>query len=590
MDLIPFTQRNTNDLAAQRRAIEYNQALRIHSTTMTCTKVLMPSRSHAFLAVAVAAAFLALAGGSASLGVTLAQSAPPSKHPAAAARAKVRPDVAVFRSRADAALLDANAQKALWGVLVTDRDTGENLYELNPERFFTPASNAKIFTSALALAELGPEYRFHTTLESPGVLDADGRLSGDLIFVGRGDPDLSNRKFPYAGKSERDGPVEKILAEMADAAVTRGLKEVDGDIVGDDSYFPYDPYPAGWSVGDLFFTFGAPVSAISFNDNSFRVVVQPGARAGDPAVIAVEPEAALDCFTGEITSGPGDTAPDFEVVRQPGTNFILVRGRIPVGHAAINLDFAITDPAETAARALKQLLEARGVRITGGVRVMHAPPPDTSDAGDLPPAAVEHSANSLVLAQHDSQPLIESVRLMNKISQNLHAEILLRSVAREKSGIGATGAALKIEQDFLSAAGVADGDVVLSDGSGLSRDDLVTPTAVVALLRYVARQPWGQDYVSTLPIAGVDGTLEGRMKSTPASGLIQAKTGGLEHVHAMAGYATTLHGEHLVFSIFGNNDAAHGHDATQVIDAICVAMVETLAAPADTPAHHKKKK
>jgi serine-type D-Ala-D-Ala carboxypeptidase/endopeptidase (penicillin-binding protein 4) len=523
-----------------------------------------------------------------------AQMAPPTKkdpaagsHAPATAHRKTRPDVAAFRARVEAALQEAQVQKALWGVLVADRDTGETLYELNSEKFFTPASNAKIFTSALALAELGPAYQFHTTLESAAPIGEDGRVSGDLIFVGRGDPDISNRIFPYAGKIERDGPVEKILAELADAAVAKGLKEVDGDIVGDDSYFPYDPYPAGWSIGDLFFTYGAPVSAIAFNDNSVRIAVQPGARAGDPPAILFEPEAALGGVTCEITTGPADGKPDFAVVRQPGTNFILLRGMIPVGHPSMDLDLAITEPAEAAARALKQLLEVRGVRVIGGVRVRHAPPPDTSDAGDLPPAAVASIANPFVLAQHDSQPLLESIRVMNKISQNLHAELLLRTVAREKTGIGATNAGIKIEQDFLKAAGVADGDVVLSDGSGLSRDDLVTPRAVVALLRYAARQPWGEDYLSTLPIAGVDGTLENRMKSTPASGLIQAKTGGLEHVHALSGYATTLRGEHVVFSIFGNNDAAHGRDATAAIDAIGVAMVETLGAP---PASHPRKK
>lgn len=541
------------------------------------------------------AALLLLAFAIAAASPAVAQMAVPSRNALAvgsrapsASRPKSRADIAVFRARVEGALLEAHAQKALWGVLVADRDTGETLYDLNSGKFFTPASNAKIFTSALALAELGTAYRFHTTLESAATIGSDGRLVGDLIFVGRGDPDISNRKFPYVGKAERDGPVEKILADLVDEAVAKGLKEVDGDIVGDDSYFPYDPYPAGWSIGDLFFTFGAPVSAISFNDNSLRVAVQPGARAGDPPTILVEPEAARDSVTCEITTGPANAKPDFAVVRQPGTNFILLRGTIPVGHPAMNLDLAITEPAETTARALKQLLEARGVRVMGGVRVMHAPPPDTSDAGDLPPASVIPIANPFVLAEHDSQPLLESIRLMNKISQNLHAELLLRTVAQEKTGIGATDAGIKIEQDFLKAAGVAEGDVVLSDGSGLSRDDLVTPNAVVTLLRYVARQPWGEDYLSTLPIAGVDGTLENRMKSTPASGLIQAKTGGLEHVHALSGYATTLRGEHLVFSIFGNNDAAHGRDAAETIDQIGVAMVETLGAP--PPAHSKKKK
>ncbi len=538
---------------------------------------------------------MAIAAG--QLGILLAQTssspsnellasslAPAAHHP------KIRADVAAFQARVEAALSEAHAQRALWGILVADRETGETLYDLNGDHFFAPASNAKIFTSALSLATLGPDHRFRTTLESSGTLGDDGRLAGNLILVGRGDPDLSNRKFPYEGKAERNGPTEKILAEMADAAVAKGLKEVDGDIVGDDSYFPFDPYPAGWAVGDLFFTFGAPVSAVAFNDNSISIEVQPAARAGDPATITVEPAASQDSFSHEITTGPADGKPDFAVVGEPGPKFILLRGTIPAGHAPINLDLAMTDPAESVARTLKQLLEARGVHITGATRVEHAPPPDTSDAGDLPPAPTPleatRAASSLVLAEHLSPPLLESIRLMNKISQNLHAELLLRAVAREKAGISTTGAGLKAEQEFLRAAGVADGDVVLSDGSGLARDDLVTPRAVVALLRYAARQPWGEAYLSTLPIAGVDGTLENRMKSSPASGLIQAKTGSLEHVRAISGYATTLRGEHLVFTIFGNNNPEHGHDATDTLDAISIAMVETLG----PPPHAKKKK
>jgi serine-type D-Ala-D-Ala carboxypeptidase/endopeptidase (penicillin-binding protein 4) len=498
-----------------------------------------------------------------------------------AGRTKTRADVARFQARVDAALSDAHAQKALWGVLVEDRDTGEVLYELHADRFFAPASNAKLFVSSLALATLGPDYKIRTTLESNGTLSDDGRLSGDLILVGRGDPDLSNRAFPYTGKAEHDGPVEKILAELADGAVAKGLREVDGDIVADDSYFPYDPYPAGWSAGDLFFSYGAPVSAIDFNDNTVTLQVQPGANAGDPPIVTTEPAAAADEITQEMSTAASSVKPDFAVVDQPGPDFILLRGIIPVGHAPIDLDFAMTHPAETAARALKQLLEARGVRVTGRVRVVHAPPPDTSEAGDLPPrvavtTAARTGANSLVLAEHDSPPLLESVRLMNKVSQNLHAELLLRTVGREKAGLGTAEAGLKVEQDFVKAAGVQDGDVVLEDGSGLSRGDLVTPRAVVALLRYDARQPWGEEFISSLPIAGVDGTLDSRMKSTAAAGLIQAKTGALEHDRALSGYAATLRGEHLVFSIFGNNNPEHGHDATEAIDAIGVAMVETL--------------
>jgi serine-type D-Ala-D-Ala carboxypeptidase/endopeptidase (penicillin-binding protein 4) len=532
---------------------------------------------------------LAAGGGQAQSGPPVAPS-PGKKGSGAARGAKPRADVARFGARVDAALGEAHAEKALWGILVTDRDTGEILYELNADRFFTPASNAKIVTTSLALATLGPTYQFRTTLESAGRFGDDGRLRGDLFFVGRGDPDLSNRKFPYAGRVEHDGPAEKVLAQMADDAIAKGLKEIDGDIVADDSYYPYDPYPPGWSTGDLYFAFGAPVSAIAFNDNSIAVEVSPGIRLGDPASVTVEPAAAMGTFGHELATGAADGKPEIGVVREAGPQFLLLRGLIPLGHAPVKLDLAMPDPAETAALALKEIFESRGVRVTGTTRVQHAAPPEIYPDANvvLGPAPLPRAPDTIVFAVHISPPLSEIVRVTNKVSQNLHAELLLRAVAHEKKGFGVTDAGIWAEQDFLKTAGVADGDVVFTDGSGLSRDDLVTPRAIVQLLGYDALQPWGADYLATFPIAGADGTLETRLKDTVAASRIEAKTGALDHVRAISGFATTLRGERLIFAIFGNNNPQRGHDATVAADAIAVAMVELLGPPPPVP--HKKKK
>ena len=529
-------------------------------------------------------------------GRAFAQSAPAASRgktgAAGSTPAKNRKDVARFASRVQAALDESHAQKAYWGILVVDRDSGETLYELNADRFFTPASNAKIFTTSLALATLGPNFHFRTTLETDGKIGAEGHLHGDVILVGRGDPDLSNRKFPYAGKVERDGPVEKILAEMADEAAAKGLKEIEGDIVADDSYYPYDPYPAGWSIGDIFFTFGSPIGAIALNDNCISVSIVPGAKVGDAASILVEPAAASETFARSITTSDALAKPEIGVVRQPGPEFLLLHGSIPVAHAPIKLELAMPDPTETAGLALKQIFESRGIRVSGTVRVHHAPPPEIYPDAPvvLGPVPAPADPNTTVLAEHLSLPLIESVRLTNKVSQNLHAELLLRAVAYEKKGFGVTDAGLWAEQDFLKSIGVADGDVVLSDGSGLARDDLVTPRATVQLLRFDEQQPWGSDYISTFPVAGVDGTLDSRMLGTAAAGRIFAKTGGLDHVRALSGFATTTGGEHLVFSMFGNNNPQRARDSAAVIDAIAVAMIETLGAKATPPAPRKKKK
>jgi serine-type D-Ala-D-Ala carboxypeptidase/endopeptidase (penicillin-binding protein 4) len=504
-------------------------------------------------------------------------------------KSREAPDVAQFRRDVDAALADPNAQKAFLGVLVVDAETKGAIYELNADRYFTPASNTKLFTTALALATLGPDYRFRTTIETRGTLDPDGRLRGDLVLVGRGDPDFSNRRIPYDATNPIDGPSDKPLADLVDAIVAKGVKEVDGDIVGDDSYFPYEPYPDGWAIGDLPEDYGAAVSAICFDDNGLDVKVTPAAQLGAAAAITVEPWPGYDVYDYGITTGPADSSPDFHMIAEPGPKKFVLRGSIPLGHATIDVGAAMPDPADYTAHVLKQMLVARGIRVTGNARAEHAPPPPENPPAESPsPVSPSLSPPALVLAEHDSPPLIEIVRVLNKVSENLHAEILLRTVAKQQTGVGSLDAGLKIEQKFLTSIGVPLGDVLVDDGSGLSRENLVTPRAVVTLLEYVRQQPWGDAFGTTLPVAGLDGTLEHRLIDTPAQGRIQAKTGSVERTQAVSGFATTLRGEHLIFSLFDNHNGGPSREAIKVLDLIAVDMVQDLGAPAKkAPKKHR---
>ncbi|HEY2546373.1 MAG TPA: D-alanyl-D-alanine carboxypeptidase, partial [Candidatus Acidoferrum sp.] len=186
-------------------------------------------------------------------------------------RSSVRPAALRFGERADALLEAAPPSKGDWGLVIVDAQTGETLFEKNADGYFVPASNMKLFTTALALAKLGPDYKFHTTLETRGTISADGTLSGDVLLVGRGDPNLSNRKFPYELKEEFDGPPERALAELADSLVARGVREISGDVVGDDSYFPRERYPNGWEIDDMVWEYGAAISAIVVDDNTVAV-------------------------------------------------------------------------------------------------------------------------------------------------------------------------------------------------------------------------------------------------------------------------------------------------------------------------------
>jgi serine-type D-Ala-D-Ala carboxypeptidase/endopeptidase (penicillin-binding protein 4) len=476
-----------------------------------------------------------------------------------------RADVERFRQRAEAALSAAGPDKGDWGVLVTDAATGEVLYARNADGYFMPASNAKLFTTALALAALGPDYRVRTTVASSGMLDANGVVNGDLVLIGRGDANLSNRKFPYDKKEEREGPPEKVLAEFAGAVAARGVKEVTGDVIADDSMFQHEKFPSGWLVDDILWSYGAAVSAIAVNDNTFALDLRPGAHEGDSA--RYDAGLAADFYTVEnslLTAARGSEE-KLAVARDPGSRLLHVSGTMPLDAPPRRLTIAIEDPAEYAASVLAHLLEARGVKIDGHSGARHAAEP-----------AVDAAAPRTVLAEHTSVPLSDEIRLTNKNSENLHAELLLLLAAHEKTGARNYEDALKVAADFFKAAGIADGDVVLSDGSGLSRKDLVTPRAIVQLLRYAATQPWGELYRSTLPEAGEDGTLSERMKNTPAASRIFAKTGTIGHGNALSGYATTVRGERVLFSILGNNNNLHAQDANKVIDAICVAMVEEL--------------
>jgi serine-type D-Ala-D-Ala carboxypeptidase/endopeptidase (penicillin-binding protein 4) len=489
--------------------------------------------------------------------------------------------IARFQRDVDAALADPTAQKALIGALIVDADTKQPVFELNADRYFTPASNTKLFTTVLALATLGPDYHFRTTLETHGTLDPDGRLRGDLVLVGRGDPDFSNRRIPYDATNPIDGPSDQPLVEMVDALLAKGVKEIDGDIVGDDSYFPYEPYPYGWAIGDIPEDYGAAVSAICFDDNGLDVKVTPGNQVGAPAGVTVEPWPGYDVYDYAITTSPADSSPDYHMVAEPGPKKFLLRGSIPLGHATMDLGAAMPDPADYTAHVLKQMLQARGIRVDGTARALHAPPPpENPPPSPSTPAATPPVPASTVLAERDSPPLIEIVRVLNKVSENLHAEILLRTVAKEQTGVGSLDGGLKVEQKFLTSIGIPLGDVLVDDGSGLSRENLVTPRAVVALLEYPRQQPWGDAFVTTLPVAGLDGTLEHRMIGTPAESHVQAKTGSVARVQALSGFATTLGGEHLIFSMFDNHNGGPGREAEKTLDAIAVAMIQDLGAPA----------
>jgi serine-type D-Ala-D-Ala carboxypeptidase/endopeptidase (penicillin-binding protein 4) len=504
--------------------------------------------------------------------------------------------------------------RAHWGIDVVDLDSGKVIYAQNSGQLFLPASNTKLFTTAATLAIAGPSYRFRTTVEAEGKIDDHGRLAGDLVIVGRGDPNISGRMLPYSLKTERVPPHTQILEEMADQVAHSGLKIVDGDLIGDDTYYDFERYAEGWAQDDLQWIDGAPVSALSFNDNVVFLNIMPGAQAGDKAAITLEPETDYYEIDNRVVTSAVGVPKKIGIHREPGARKIVLWGSVPLGDQGMKEPLAIEDPAEFVAQLFHAMLERRGVAIRGKSRARHGneaqfydqlPPPiilpkpgidnpaaspsaqPTVASGENQVASTpaqrapdtEQASTNQVLAEHFSTPLLDDIRVTNKTSQNLHAELALRLVGKfTGSGGSFEGGAAAVRQ-FLLQSGVNPDEFVFLDGSGLSRRDLVTPAAMVQLLLYAAHQPWGAAFQESLPVGGVDGSLAERFTNTPAAGLVHAKTGSLSHVNALSGYGETKSGKRFVFSIFCNNHNLPSGKVLGAIDAVVQLLVTEGSKP-----------
>ena len=487
-----------------------------------------------------------------------------------------------LEKRIDAVLSRPDLDRGFWGVEVVSLASGKVLYSRNADKLFIPASNTKLFTTSAALALIGPAYTCRTTVESYGTLDTHGRLNGNLVLVGRGDPNLSGRELPYSLRTERTGDPTGILAELADQVVKDGVKYVDGDIVADDSYFAFERYGEGWSQDDLVWGDGAPVSALTINDNVVFVNILPADRAGEPAFVSLKPSANYYHVDNRILTTPAGTGRKIFINREPGSTVLTLWGNMPLGDPGADEALAIEDPAEFAARIFRQLLTARGVVVYGGDQTRHTDLASLSTfsvtalapahGGQEPLRPV--SPQPLVLASHESKPLLDDVTVINKVSQNLHAEILLRLLGREKGTSGTVEGGLEVLRGFLTQAGISPNEYVFYDGSGLSRQNLVTPHAIVELLRYAQSQPWGESFRATLPVGGVDGTLADRFRDPRLHGQVEAKTGSLDGVKALSGYLTTDRGEKVAFSILTNNFNLPGKDVLEAMDSVVQAIME----------------
>ena len=487
-----------------------------------------------------------------------------------------------LRSRIEQIARQPALDPGFFAVKIVSLDSGQVIFEQDANKFVRPASNMKLYTVATAFDRLTPDFHFITSVYAREKPD-DGKVKGDLVIYGRGDPSIAARF--------NDGDYFKGINDLADRIVAAGVKRVKGDLVGDESYFNGAPLGSGWEWEDLTWSYGAPVSALNINDNALDLNVKPGDRVGAAVLVTTGPPAAsfVTILNRATTSARGSRS-NLRIYRGLGANTIELSGTLPMGDVGFVGGVAIQDPALAFVTMLRDALVKRGVKIDGRVRTV------TSRSGEsvLPRTAAGFGTGTMAqfpveITSLQSPPFSVIAAHTLKPSQNQYTELILRTLGRNPQVLDSAGetkplsgdsrgaqddeeSGLEVVRHFLRQAGIGDSDVALNDGSGLSRNDLISANTTVQLLTFMTKHKYFAQFREALPIAGVDGTLRTRMRGTPAEGNLRAKTGSLSSVASLSGYVTTAAGEHLVFSMMLNNypDAsAVRHDS---IDAIAVLL------------------
>lgn len=486
--------------------------------------------------------------------------------PLRSAEAPAPATLAELQERLARRLGDDRFRGGLWGAQVVSLSSGRVWFEHEPRRLMSPASNSKLFAAALALDVLGAEYRIRTPVLGSATPDAGGTLPGHLFIAGRGDPSWRTRGTgrPFASIFD---PVVEVLRRA-------GVRRIAGDLVADATWFHQPPQGSGWTVDDLNDWYGAELSGISLEQNYAELTLTPApAPGGEVSLAWRQPDAGLEVLA-RLRTVAADAPTQVVVRRLVGESRVHLWGALPAGGRPELVNVTVPRPAEWYAAALRSALAREGIVVEGRSRAARWPAPSPLPAG------------AVTLGELVSPPLRELVADFMKPSQNLETDLVFGHLGETRRGTATpahrTGESLALEalREFLERAGIDPGEVRFEEGSGLSRNNLLTARATVALLRAMARHPAARDFEASLPVAGRDGTLRTRLRGTAAEGNVSAKTGTLRYANALSGYVTTAGGERLAFALLLNRHVPEPGTAgaREEIDQL-VALLAAYAGP-----------
>lgn len=449
---------------------------------------------------------------------------------------------------------------ALWGVKIVSLDTGAVLFEHAPHRLMSPASNSKLYTGALALDVLGGDYRIVTPLLAAAPPDAAGTVRGDLVISGRGDPSWKSEK--------RREDFWTIFAPFVAALQRAGVRRITGDLVADTTHFHGPPNGGGWTADDLNDDYGAEISALTLEDNYADVRVRPAAQPGGPASVELLHPLTGLTLDNRVTTGPANAERQVVAQRIFDDTAVHLFGRLPAGGAELIVEVTVPRPADWFARALREALGRAGIAVDGRARSVRWPQAPAAGRGWVK------------LGEVASPPLRDLVQAFMKPSQNLETDLIFNHLGEQRREPGTPAwrrsedLAVPILRDFLQRHGLPVEEVKFEEGSGLSRNNLTTAHATVALLRLMATHREAAAFHASLPIAGVDGTLRRRMKGTAAEGNVRAKTGTLRYANSIAGYVRTAAGERLAFCLMLNRNPGQpaGRNVREELDDVAVML------------------